>query len=79
MLALTGVCPAETIFPGPDGKLYTAGADSKLYRSFPGSSEVEVVAYLGGRPLAGAFDAQGNIIFCDAARVCCTFHMQFQL
>ncbi|WP_160288975.1 SMP-30/gluconolactonase/LRE family protein [Pseudomonas knackmussii] len=48
-----------------DGRVYAGLADGRVVR-LDGNGQVQTFADTGGRPLGMDFDAQGNLIVCDA-------------
>ncbi|WP_435608555.1 SMP-30/gluconolactonase/LRE family protein [Pseudomonas knackmussii] len=48
-----------------DGRVYAGLADGRVVR-LDGTGQVQTFADTGGRPLGMDFDAQGNLIVCDA-------------
>ncbi len=57
----------EDVTKGPDGYFYSGLQDGRIFRFKPEEGgRSETVVNTGGRPLGMMFDAQGNLIVCDA-------------
>lgn len=67
---------AESVIVSPDGRAMMLNKFGGVFEAFEtpdGRFELNrtAKAWLGpGRPLGAAFDAQGNMIICDALKVC---------
>lgn len=68
LLGLGQVVGAEDVDVDAAGRIYGATADGKIVRieMKDGKERIEEFADTGGRPLGLHFDAQGNLIVCDA-------------
>jgi len=64
LLALGKIDGPEDVDVDGQGRVYGAAANGKIIRI--DGAKVEVFADTGGRPLGLHFDAQGNLIVCDA-------------
>ena len=65
ILASAAVQGAEDVDIDARGRIYGATADGTIVRISP-DGNVETLAQTGGRPLGLHWDAQGNLIICDA-------------
>lgn len=68
LLGLGQLVGAEDVDVDAAGRIYGATADGKIVRieMKDGKERIEEFADTGGRPLGLHFDAQGNLIVCDA-------------
>ncbi len=69
LIALGKIDGPEDIDVDSEGRVYGGTADGKILRitnAGTSSERVEVFAETGGRPLGLHFDAEGNLIVCDA-------------
>ena len=66
-LAQGKVAGPEDVAVDDQGRIYGGCADGRIARILP-DGRVETFAQTGGRPLGMEFDAEGDLIVCDAVR-----------